>query len=111
MTTATNLERLRQDLIDGAAADIWYDASEYAPEEDEDGFSEKHPDVIALNRIERTQDAMHEAARLLGEMASALKTLREAVSKVAGSGDAASLAAALAQADEVLGEIGSESQD
>lgn len=55
-------EEIAKELEDGASADIFYDAHEFGEDDEED------PDRIAENTIERTQNAMMAAARILRDL-------------------------------------------
>lgn len=58
----SDAEEIAKELEDGATADIFYDAHEFGEDDEED------PDRIAENTIERTQNAMMAAARILRDL-------------------------------------------
>jgi len=58
-----NAEEIAAELEDGASADVWYDAHDHGDPEDEEDA-----DRIAENSIERYQNAMVAAARILRDL-------------------------------------------
>lgn len=58
----TDADEIAAELENGASADIFYDAHEFGEDDEED------PDRIAENTIERTQNAMMAAARMLRDL-------------------------------------------